>query len=139
MRYMAKVAKKPLRKNLIKELDTIFSQYIRLRYAKNEIAECYTCNKKDHWKKLQAGHFASRRHYATRWNEDNVQVQCYGCNITNQGMQFEFGKRLCLKYDNNFADELMIKSKQIVKFADVELIDMIDYYKQKVNILLKFS
>jgi hypothetical protein len=31
---MAKVAKKPLRKNLIKELDVVFSQYIRLRYAK---------------------------------------------------------------------------------------------------------
>ena len=136
---MAKVAKKPLRKNLIKELDTVFSQYIRLRYAKNEIAECYTCGKKDHWKKLQAGHFASRRHYSTRWNEDNVQVQCYSCNIANQGMQFEFGKRLCLQFNNNFADDLMIKSKQIVKFADVELIDMIDYYKQKVNILLKFS
>lgn len=133
------MAKKPLRKNLVKDLDKIFSQYIRLRYAKKEIAECYTCNKKDHWKKLQAGHFASRRHYSTRWNEDNVQVQCYSCNIANQGMQFEFGKRLCLKYDNNFADELMIKSKQIVKFADVELIDMIDYYKQKVNILHKFT
>lgn len=135
---MAKVAKKPLRKNLIKELDTVFSQYIRLRYAKNEIAECYTCGKKDHWKKLQAGHFASRKHYSTRWNEDNVQVQCYGCNIANQGMQFEFGKRLCLKYDNNFADELMIKSKQIVKFADIELIDMIDCYKNKVKVLHKF-
>jgi hypothetical protein len=33
----------------------------------------------------------------------------------------------------------MIKSKQIVKFADVELIDMIKDYKEKVNVLLKFS
>jgi hypothetical protein len=125
------MTKKPTRSTLVKKLDSIFSIYIRQRYAVNEIAECYTCGKKDHWKKLQAGHFASRRHYSTRWDENNVQVQCYGCNIANQGMQFEFGKKLCLQFDNNFADELMIKSKQIRKFTDVELQEKIDYYTQQ--------
>jgi hypothetical protein len=125
------MAKKVSRSKLVKKLDTVFSLYIRQRYAVNEIAECYTCGKKDHWKKLQAGHFASRRHYSTRWDENNVQVQCYGCNIANQGMQFEFGKRLCLQFDNNFADELMIKSKQVFKFTDVELEEKINYYTQQ--------
>jgi len=132
---MAKVAKKPLRKNLIKDLDTIFSQYIRLRYSKNEIAECVTCGKKDHWKKLQAGHFMSRSNYSTRWDENNVQVQCVGCNVYKSGEQYKYS----LYLGNNLSEELYIKSKQIVKFADVELIDMIDYYKQQVNVLLKFS
>jgi hypothetical protein len=125
------MAKKLSRKSLVEKLDKVFSIYIRQRYAVNEIAECYTCGKKDHWKKLQAGHFASRRHYSTRWDENNVQVQCYGCNIANQGMQFEFGKKLCLQFDNNFADELMIKSKQICKFTDVELEEKINYYTQQ--------
>jgi 4-hydroxy-3-methylbut-2-en-1-yl diphosphate synthase IspG/GcpE len=132
---MAKVAKKPLRKNLIKELDVVFSQYIRLRYAKNEIAECVTCGKKDHWKKLQAGHFMSRANYSTRWDEDNVQVQCVGCNVYHSGEQYKYS----LYLGNKLAEELYLKSKQIVKFADVELIDMIDYYKQQVNILHKFT
>ena len=132
---MAKVSKKPLRKNLIKELDTVFSQYIRLRYAKNEIAECVTCGKKEHWKKLQNGHFMSRSNYSTRWNEDNCQVQCVGCNVYKAGEQYKYS----LYLGNNLAEELYIKSKEIVKFADVELIDMIDYYKQQVNSLLKFS
>ena len=132
---MAKVAKKPLRKNLIKELDTIFSQYIRLRYSKNEIAECVTCGKKDHWKKLQAGHFMSRSNYSTRWDENNVQVQCVGCNVYKSGEQYKYS----LYLGNNLSEELYIKSKQIVKFADVELIDMIEDYKEKVNVLLKFS
>ncbi len=135
MRYMAKVAKKPLRKNLIKELDTVFSQFIRLRYAKNEIAECVTCGKKDHWKKLQAGHFMSRSNYSTRWDENNVQVQCVGCNVYKSGEQYKYS----LYLGNNLSEELYIKSKQIVKFADVELIDMIEDYKEKVNVLLKFS
>lgn len=124
------MAKKPTRKSLIAKLDAVFSTYIRRRYAVNEIAECYTCGKKEHWKKQHAGHFASRRHYSTRWNEYNVQVQCPGCNIWQQGMQFQFGKNLCLQYGDNFADDLMIESKQIRKFTDVELQELIEHYTQ---------
>lgn len=119
--------KKPTRKSLVIKLDTVFSQYIRRKDAVNDIAECVTCGKKDHWKKLQAGHFMSRRHYSTRWDENNVAVQCYGCNITNQGMQYAFSKYLT-KFDNNLPEELYIKSKKTVKFADIDLIEMIDKY-----------
>lgn len=128
------MAKKPTRKSLIEKLDKVFSIYIRTRYAVGEIAECYTCGKKDHYKKLQAGHFASRRHYSTRWNEYNVQVQCYGCNIANQGMQFQFGKNLCLQYGDNFAEDLMIESKQIRKFTDEEILDMINHYSSITSV-----
>ena len=121
------------RSTLVKNLDTVFSQYIRLRYANNEIAECYTCGKKDNYKKLQAGHFASRRHYATRWNEYNVQVQCYSCNIGMQGLQFEFGKKLNIQYGNNFAEDILIESKKVVKFTDLDLKDMIEQYKDKLK------
>ncbi len=124
------MSKKISRTTLIKKLDAVFSIYIRNRYAVNEIAECYTCGKKEHWKKQHAGHFASRRHYSTRWNEYNVQVQCPSCNIWQQGMQFQFGKNLCLQYGDNFADNLMIESKQIRKFTDVELQDMIAHYTE---------
>jgi hypothetical protein len=127
--------KKPTRKSLVEKLDKIFSQYIRRRYAINNISECFTCGVKNDYKKQQAGHFASRRHYSTRWNEYNVQVQCYSCNICNQGMQFEFGKKLCLKYGDNFAEDLMLKSKEIVKFTESDLIELIDYYTEKVNTL----
>jgi hypothetical protein len=127
--------KKPTRKTLVTKLDTIFSQYIRRKDAINNISECFTCGVKNDYKKQQAGHFASRRHYSTRWNEYNVQVQCYSCNICNQGMQFEFGKKLCLKYGDNFAEDLMLKSKEIVKFTESDLIELIDYYTEKVNTL----
>jgi hypothetical protein len=125
--------KKIKRSVLIKKLDIIFSQYIRRRYAVNDISECFTCGVKNDYKKQQAGHFASRRHYSTRWNEFNVQVQCYSCNICNQGMQFEFGKKLCSQYGNNFAENLMIESKKIVKFTESDLIELINYYTEKVN------
>lgn len=121
--------KKPTRKSLVIKLDTIFSQYIRRKDAVNGIATCVTCGKKDEWKKLQNGHFMSRRHYSTRWDENNVGVQCYGCNISRSGEQFKFS----LYLGNKLSEEMYIKSKQIVKFADVDLEDMIEYYTNKVN------
>ena len=80
--------RKSTRKTLIKKLDTIFSIYIRRKNSVNEIAQCITCGKKDHWKKMQNGHFMSRKHYATRWDEDNVEVQCMGCNVYRYGEQY---------------------------------------------------
>ena len=123
------MSKKPRRKSLVIKLDTIFSQYIRRKDAVSDIAICVTCGKKDHYKKLQCGHFQSRSHYSTRWLETNVGVQCYGCNISRSGEQYKFSQYL----GDNLAQEMYIKSKQIVKFADVDLIEMIEYYTNKVN------
>ena len=125
------MAKTPSRKLLVKKLDAIFSEYIRRRYARNEIATCVTCGKKDHWKKLQAGHFMSRKHYSTRWDEDNVEVQCSACNVFRYGEQYLFAKYL----GNEKADMLLAKSRETVKFSDPELQEMIDIYKNKVSLL----
>ena len=125
------MAVKPSRKSIVTKLDTVFSQYIRRKDAVNGIATCVTCGKKDEWKKLQNGHFMSRRHYSTRWDENNVGVQCYGCNITNQGQQYLFSQYL----GNNLSEEMVIKSKQIVKFADVDLIDLINHYQKLLDSL----
>ena len=120
--------KKPSRKTIVNKLDKVFSEYIRRRYAKNGIAECVTCGKKDHWKNLQAGHFMSRKHYATRWDEENVQVQCKYCNTYRYGEQYLFAKHL----GQEKADELLAKSRTMVKLKDWELEEMIEKYKKKL-------
>ena len=121
--------RKASRKTLVKKLDTVFSIYIRRRYAKDNIVECVTCGKQDHWKNLQAGHFMSRKHYATRWDEDNVEVQCMACNVYRYGEQYKFSKYL----GETLADELLVKSRQVQKFTDADLIDLIELYTDKVN------
>ena len=125
--------KKLTRSKLIKKLDKIFSLYIRQRYAKNEIAECFTCGKKDHYKKLQCGHFQSRKYYSTRWDETNCQVQCAGCNVFKYGEQFVFGVNLNKKFGEGTAELLYYKSKQLTKYSTPDLEDLINKYNMLIN------
>jgi len=119
---------------LKKDLDKVFSLYIRLRYAsKDGIVKCFTCDKTAHYKKMHAGHFMSRKHHATRWNEDNVQVQCPKCNLFGQGEQYAFGKLLDIRIADGTAEELQELSRTTVKYMRFEYEDMIKHYKEKVN------
>ena len=69
-----------------------------------------------------------------------TKANCILKSYQNNDNTFEANEIMDSLYlGNKLSEELYIKSKQIVKFADVELIDMIDYYKQKVNILHKFT
>lgn len=127
------MAKKLTRSKLVKQLDTIFSTYIRRKNSVNDIATCFTCGKKDHYKKLQNGHFQSRRHYSTRWDETNCQVQCAGCNVFKFGEQFIFSQNLDIKFGEGTARRLHIKAQQIIKLSDAEIIEMIKRYKTFVD------
>jgi 5-methylcytosine-specific restriction endonuclease McrA len=123
------MAKKLTRSQLVKKLDTVFSQYIRLKDSKDGIGTCVTCGKQDHIKNLQAGHFQSRKHYSTRWDERNVKIQCSACNVFRYGEQYLFS----LKLGNKLSEELLAKSREVVKFADVDLLDMIIHYSNEVK------
>ena len=127
------MAKKASRSKVIKQLDSVFSKYIRQRDAVNEIATCFTCGKRDHWKRLQNGHFQSRKYYSTRWDETNCQVQCAGCNVFKYGEQFLFGKNLDVKYGLGTSKDLYLKAKKTIKISTVELQDMIKHYKDLVD------
>lgn len=129
-----KKVKKPSRSSLVKKLDTEFSIYIRKRFAVDNKATCFTCEKEDEWKNLQCGHFMSRKHYATRWDEMNCQVQCVGCNVYRYGEQYKFGIHLDQVYGKGIADELLSKSRSVFKIKDFELIDLIEYYKNINNL-----
>jgi len=125
---------KKTRSKVVKELDRVFSLYIRQRDANLDgFVECFTCGRSNHWKKMDAGHFQSRGKYSTRWCEKNVMPQDKRCNIFNQGEQFKFGKRLDEVYGDGTAEEIILKSNQTVKFSTSELEEMIENYKQKLK------
>ena len=121
---------------LKKELDKWFSLYIRLREA-NEYGycQCFTCGKVGHYKTggMQNGHFQSRKHMATRFDEENCQVQCVACNMFRQGEQFKFGMNLDAKYGEGKAEELEYLARTIHKVSRVEYEEQISYYRNLVK------
>ena len=125
--------KKINRSKTVKKLDTIFSIYIRKRFSVDDISTCFTCGIQKHYKELQCGHFQSRRHYSTRWDKLNCQVQCAKCNIFNQGEQYTFSKRLDEKYGEGTSNELSLKAKTLIKLSTNEIEDLIKVYKDLVS------
>jgi hypothetical protein len=124
---------------LKKELDKWFSLYIRLRDAMpvSGLVQCFTSNRAYHYKSLHAGHFMSRRHIATRWNEQNVQSQSAADNLFGQGEQFKFGLNLDAKYGEGTAEELQVLAHTKCKMSRVDYEEKIKYYKDFVNKLKK--
>ena len=123
---------------LKKELDKWFSLFIRLRESEEEFCKCFTCGKVDHYKRMQNGHFQSRRFMATRYSEDgNCEVQCVACNMFRGGEQYKFALALDSKYGEGTAEELEILARTIVKFTRVDYEDSIRYYKATVEKIKK--
>ena len=124
---------------LKKELDKIFSLFIRLREADNlGNVICCTCGVKKHYKNgMHNGHFQSRSWLATRFDEENCQVQCAACNIFRQGEQYKFAKYLDKKYGEGTAEELHVLSKRHIKLTRIDYEEKISYYKEIVKNLKK--
>jgi hypothetical protein len=121
---------------LKKKLDTIFSIYIRLKYADEDLnVKCFTCDKVYHYKKIQNGHFYSRGILSLRYDEQNCRPQCYGCNIARNGNYIEYYKRLEKEIGKGGMDYLEYKRHQIKKMSKLDYQIYIDTYTNKVAAL----
>jgi len=119
---------------LKKKLDKIFSEFIRRRNADHlGRVKCFTCGVEKHWKEQQAGHFQSRSHHSTRWDDVNVQVQCVKCNMYRQGEQYKFGMYLDQRFGDGTSEELEHRANTIVKLNRVDYEEAIERYKQKIK------
>tara|TARA_X000001382_G_scaffold110644_1_gene87250 strand:+ start:243 stop:617 length:375 start_codon:yes stop_codon:yes gene_type:complete len=121
--------RKLTRSKLIKKLDRIFSEYIRKRDSDNNgYAKCISCDKKQHWKEMDAGHFRSRKYMSTRYDEQNVFIQCRYCNRFNQGSIYEYSRALGVE----LSEKLYLKSQETKKHSIFELEELIEHYKSKI-------
>lgn len=78
-----------------KELDNVFSKYIRKKYAdKNGYVKCYTCSVVKPISEMQNGHWIPRNNLSTRFSEENCRPQCVGCNMFNKGRPDVFAVNL---------------------------------------------
>ena len=124
---------------LIKELDSWFSRYIRLKYSdKNGYCRCISCGKVYFWKDIQNGHYMSRRYMSTRFSEDNCRPQGVECNIFNQGAIQMYRRTLIKQIGEQRVDLIEVRARQENKnWSLFELQAMIKYYKAEVEKLLE--
>jgi len=122
--------KKPSRSKLVKQLDSIFSLYIRQR---DDGKGCITCGIKKPVKEMQNCHFFTRGRLPTRWDETNCHSGCYRCNVLLKGNYIVYTIKMIDKYGREHVDQLESKSRSNVKITTVEIREMIDYYTLKVK------
>lgn len=123
--------KKITRSKLVKKLDAIFSQYVRLYYSKKGICTCYTCWEKLPRNKIQNWHFISRGNYKYRRDIDNCKTQCIACNIFKHGNYIEYTTRMIDEYGRDKIDK-MKSDKELFKISTPEIEELIEYYTKQV-------
>lgn len=125
---------------LINDLDTLFSLIVRMSAADSEgMATCYTSGKKDHWTKMDNGHYISRKCMFLRWDFRNSRVQSIEDNRFKHGNLPEYGKRL--ENENPGITEILLEESRIVhKWDREELKAMaVDFNKRVLELKKKFK
>ena len=121
-----------MRNRKIKELDSIFSKYIRLRDC-NKNGRCISCNSPISYSTCDAGHFISRRHMSTRFCGYNVNAQCVECNRFKNGNIENYRNGLIRKYGEGIVKMIETNSNSIMKVTTEEIQSLIEFYKKEIK------
>jgi len=107
------------------------SEYVRRR----DDGVCFTCGKKDDWKRQQAGHFIHGKSTPIYFNPKNVNCQCPRCNKWLSGDLAIYERKLQKKYGIDEVDKLLDAKNKIHYYKIKELNEIIADYKQKLELL----
>ena len=126
--------KKVSRLTLRRKLDRLTSLVVRIGAAdKSGRVTCYTCPKRMHWKKAQAGHFQSRAKMSIRWDyERNIRPQCGQCNMRG-GEQYRFARRLDKENGKGYALKVEQAGEKLYKYSTNELILLVESLENKLK------
>lgn len=135
-----KVNKQKELKKLVEKADDAFQMMIRYR----DNFKCITCGRQFPFGErtlLHAGHFISRVHKATRWDEQNVHAQCAKCNLMqSRGSIYTihaYEKALKSLYGEDIVEQLIQRSREVHKPSVIELEQIIqdskEFIEQKKN------
>lgn len=101
---------------LKKELDTLFSRWVRYSaIGPDGLVECYTCLRRFEPKKIQNGHFIPRQYLALRYDEVNNHPQCYADNMLYNGQPGAYAMRLERDYGEGTVAKLEKRRQEITK------------------------
>jgi len=113
----------------LKEAQTIFNKYVRLR---DQGLPCISCNLPP--KKKNAGHFYSQGgHSNVRFDEDNCHLQCEACNTFLSGNLLNYQIGIQKKIGAQKLLELQERAHITKKWTIDELKEIIQTYKSKIK------
>lgn len=116
------------RSDHLKEVQTVFNKFIRLRDKGNN---CISCGKP--CKKENAGHYRSvGGNPELRFEELNCHLQCEYCNTYLHGNLIEYRKGLIKKIGVELV-EWLEGVHELKKYTIQELKDLKEYYKDKIK------
>lgn len=123
---------------LIKELDLVFSKYVRIRDALKTTwtlthLKCYTCDDLVEVWKAQNMHFIPRWFKQFRFSEDNTRGWCMRCNVLMHWNYIEYFTRLEKEIWRQKIDDMIQRKNEVKKFTSEELKELIKIYKNKLN------
>lgn len=120
---------------LVELLDKLVSKYIRLKYSKNWICTCISCEKEITIAEAHNCHRINRGNRLYRWDEDNLRPWCSGCNLFNKEFHLrKFTEKQIARLWINKVQEMSEKAREVWKRPTrEELFEKISYYKEKVK------
>jgi len=117
------------RQEWLKDAQTVFNKFIRLRDEGNA---CISCGRNS-GAKMNAGHYLSvGSHPELRFNELNVHLQCEHCNSYKSGNQAQYRPRLIEKIGLQQVEALEGPHEPL-KLTIEEIKELIAEYKQKIK------
>ena len=130
--------KSPSLSALVERLDKVFSKYIRLRDAMpGGLFRCISCGKIKPIEQADCGHFHSRTHMSTRFDEDNCHAECRYCNRFSADHLIGYRENLIRKIGEQRYLLLEVKAHETRKWSHFELEQLVKYYKALVEKLQK--
>lgn len=124
--------------SLMNKLDTVFSEFIRLRDSRDDgTFVCISCGRLLPYEQADCGHYINRKHMSTRFSEKNCNAQCRSCNRFDEGNIQGYRRGLVAKYGEQAVILLEASKNRINKIAEFEYQAMIDHYRKEVKRLKK--
>ena len=128
----------PSLSTLVDRLDTVFSRYIRVMDAmRSGMFRCISCGKIKPIEQADCGHFHSRTHMSTRFDEDNCHAECRYCNRFSADHIIGYRENLIKKIGEQRFTLLDIKAHETKKWSHFELEQLAKYYRALVQKLQK--
>ena len=118
---------------LKRELDNVYSKWVRLKNSKNGKCQCVSCGKWLKIKEAQCGHYVSRNYLSLRFDHRNTAVQCMQCNVFKKGNLDEYTLWLIGIYGEGILEELNKKKWEPKKYSRLEYNSFIQIYKDKIQ------